>query len=122
MVSSLTSSLYGYAGPKKTEEAQMAKRINRAIELLEADQALYYDGPHTGHALGELKHLVVLAQHVANHPLHAARLGVVQDMASAISPQLSSTTPTMSWARRCSPMKRPETSATRSGPSPRAIG
>ena len=28
-----------------------AKRINRAIELLEADQALYYDGPHTGHVL-----------------------------------------------------------------------
>jgi 4-hydroxy-2-oxoheptanedioate aldolase len=29
----------------------MAKRINRAIELLEAGQALYYDGPHTGHVL-----------------------------------------------------------------------
>ena len=29
----------------------MAKRINRAIELLEADQAIYYDGPHTGHVL-----------------------------------------------------------------------
>src|SRR5258707_2035411 len=29
----------------------MAKRINRAIELLAADQALYYDGPHTGHVL-----------------------------------------------------------------------
>ena len=29
----------------------MANRINRAIELLEADQALYYDGPHTGHVL-----------------------------------------------------------------------
>jgi len=27
------------------------KRINRAIELLEAGQALYYDGPHTGHVL-----------------------------------------------------------------------
>ncbi|HTR84061.1 MAG TPA: aldolase/citrate lyase family protein [Reyranella sp.] len=27
------------------------KRINRAIELLEADHALYYDGPHTGHVL-----------------------------------------------------------------------
>src|SRR5918994_2124516 len=33
------------------EETDMAKRINRAIELLEADQALYYDGPHTGHVL-----------------------------------------------------------------------
>jgi 4-hydroxy-2-oxoheptanedioate aldolase len=29
----------------------MAKRINRAIELLEQDQAIYYDGPHTGHVL-----------------------------------------------------------------------
>jgi len=29
----------------------MAQRINRAIELLESDQALYYDGPHTGHVL-----------------------------------------------------------------------
>jgi 4-hydroxy-2-oxoheptanedioate aldolase len=25
--------------------------MNRAIELLEADQAIYYDGPHTGHVL-----------------------------------------------------------------------
>jgi 4-hydroxy-2-oxoheptanedioate aldolase len=29
----------------------MAKRINRAIELLKAGQAIYYDGPHTGHVL-----------------------------------------------------------------------
>jgi 4-hydroxy-2-oxoheptanedioate aldolase len=29
----------------------MSNRINRAIELLEAGQALYYDGPHTGHVL-----------------------------------------------------------------------
>lgn len=29
----------------------MANRINRAIELLAADQAIYYDGPHTGHVL-----------------------------------------------------------------------
>jgi 4-hydroxy-2-oxoheptanedioate aldolase len=29
----------------------MPKRINRAIELLEADQAIYYDGPHTGDVL-----------------------------------------------------------------------
>jgi len=28
-----------------------AKRINRAIELLEADQAIYYTGAHTGHVL-----------------------------------------------------------------------
>ncbi len=29
----------------------MAGRINRAIELLEADQAIYYDGGHSGHVL-----------------------------------------------------------------------
>ncbi len=29
----------------------MGRRLNRAIELLEADQAIYYDGPHTGHVL-----------------------------------------------------------------------
>ena len=29
----------------------MASRINRAIELLEKDQAIYYDGAHTGHVL-----------------------------------------------------------------------
>ena len=29
----------------------MAKRINRAIELLEHDQTVYYDGGHTGHVL-----------------------------------------------------------------------
>ena len=29
----------------------MTKRINRAIELLETGQAIYYDGPHTGHVL-----------------------------------------------------------------------
>ena len=29
----------------------MAKRINRAIELLETGHAIYYDGPHTGHVL-----------------------------------------------------------------------
>jgi 4-hydroxy-2-oxoheptanedioate aldolase len=29
----------------------MANRINRAIELLEQDQAIYYDGPHSGHVL-----------------------------------------------------------------------
>ncbi|HET6928141.1 MAG TPA: hypothetical protein VFI48_14920, partial [Hyphomicrobiaceae bacterium] len=27
------------------------KRINRAIELLEQDQAVYYTGAHTGHVL-----------------------------------------------------------------------
>jgi 4-hydroxy-2-oxoheptanedioate aldolase len=29
----------------------MASRINRAVELLEQDQAIYYDGPHSGHVL-----------------------------------------------------------------------
>lgn len=29
----------------------MANRVNRAIQLLEMDQAIYYDGPHTGHVL-----------------------------------------------------------------------
>ena len=29
----------------------MAKRINKAIELLEQDQTVYYDGGHTGHVL-----------------------------------------------------------------------
>jgi 4-hydroxy-2-oxoheptanedioate aldolase len=31
----------------------MAKRINRCIALLEQDQAIYYDGPHSGHVLSE---------------------------------------------------------------------
>ena len=29
----------------------MGKRINRCIELLEQDVAIYYDGPHSGHVL-----------------------------------------------------------------------
>src|SRR6201995_249245 len=29
----------------------MAARINRCIELLEQDIAIYYDGPHSGHVL-----------------------------------------------------------------------
>jgi 2-keto-3-deoxy-L-rhamnonate aldolase RhmA len=29
----------------------MGQRINRCIELLEQDQAIYYDGPHSGHVL-----------------------------------------------------------------------
>lgn len=29
----------------------MAQRINRAIELLAQNQAIYYDGPHSGHVL-----------------------------------------------------------------------
>jgi len=29
----------------------LANRINRAIELLQQDQAIYYDGAHSGHVL-----------------------------------------------------------------------
>ena len=29
----------------------MAHRVNRAIELLEQGQAIYYDGQHSGHVL-----------------------------------------------------------------------
>ena len=29
----------------------MGKRISRCVELLEQDQAIYYDGPHSGHVL-----------------------------------------------------------------------
>src|SRR5580698_6590719 len=29
----------------------MANRLNRAIELLAQDQAIYYEGPHSGHVL-----------------------------------------------------------------------
>src|SRR4051795_4081607 len=38
-------------GNKKREAFQMANRINRAIELLEQGQAIYYDGAHSGHVL-----------------------------------------------------------------------
>ena len=36
---------------QKLAEDFMAKRISRCVELLEQDQAIYYDGPHTGHVL-----------------------------------------------------------------------
>ena len=36
----------------------MHKRINRCIELLEQDQAIYYDGPHSGHVLTHAQGLV----------------------------------------------------------------
>ena len=29
----------------------MGKRISRCVELLEQDQPIYYDGPHSGHVL-----------------------------------------------------------------------
>jgi 2-keto-3-deoxy-L-rhamnonate aldolase RhmA len=38
-------------GNKRREAFQMASRINRAIELLEQGQAIYYDGAHSGHVL-----------------------------------------------------------------------
>src|ERR687884_201010 len=34
-----------------TKEERVAERINRAIELLAADQPIYYTGGHTGHVL-----------------------------------------------------------------------
>ena len=34
----------------------MASRINRAIELLAQDQAIYYLGAHTGHVEGAVLH------------------------------------------------------------------
>src|SRR4051812_38080422 len=33
------------------EETLMGTRINRCVELLEQDQAIYYDGAHSGHVL-----------------------------------------------------------------------
>jgi 4-hydroxy-2-oxoheptanedioate aldolase len=36
---------------RNRQGAFMDKRINRCIELLEQDQAIYYDGPHSGHVL-----------------------------------------------------------------------
>jgi 4-hydroxy-2-oxoheptanedioate aldolase len=37
--------------PAAREEAIVASRINRALELLAADQAIYYVGGHSGHVL-----------------------------------------------------------------------
>ena len=49
---SLSPEFTVYAAPQEeNEESAMGRRLNRAIELLEADQAIYYDGPHTGHVL-----------------------------------------------------------------------
>src|SRR5881394_1823902 len=45
------AAFYGLSLEEGNEETCMANRINRANELLEADQAIYYDGPHTGHVL-----------------------------------------------------------------------
>src|SRR5438445_9020063 len=42
------------ASPRHSRNRQagaMRKRINRCVELLEQDQAIYYDGPHSGHVL-----------------------------------------------------------------------
>jgi 2-keto-3-deoxy-L-rhamnonate aldolase RhmA len=38
-------------GPQIKPEETMGKRVNRCVELLEQDQAIYYDGPHSGHVL-----------------------------------------------------------------------
>src|SRR5947208_2674254 len=37
--------------PKNGRRTPMGKRINRCVELLEQDQAIYYDGAHSGHVL-----------------------------------------------------------------------
>src|SRR5262249_60777057 len=37
--------------PNREDDASMASRVNRAIELLAEDQAIYYVGQHTGHDL-----------------------------------------------------------------------
>ena len=37
--------------PAAREEAIVASRINRALELLAQDQAIYYVGGHSGHVL-----------------------------------------------------------------------
>ena len=36
----------------------MGKRISRCVELLEQDQAIYYDGPHSGHVLTHAQGLI----------------------------------------------------------------
>src|SRR6202051_1309698 len=36
---------------KLSEQTRMGKRISRCVELLKQDQAIYYDGPHSGHVL-----------------------------------------------------------------------
>jgi hypothetical protein len=40
-----------HTDPAGTGGRKVASRINRAIELLEQNQAIYYDGPHSGHLL-----------------------------------------------------------------------
>src|SRR5262249_57317354 len=37
--------------PEQKEKPVVASRINRAIELLSQDQAIYYVGAHSGHVL-----------------------------------------------------------------------
>src|SRR4051812_26348220 len=38
-------------GRQEEENVRMATRVNRAIELLQQGQAIYYDGAHSGHVL-----------------------------------------------------------------------
>src|ERR1700743_2409644 len=38
-------------GRRSNRKKVMATRTNPCIELLEQDQAIYYDGPHSGHVL-----------------------------------------------------------------------
>ena len=49
----------------------MGKRINRCVELLGQDQAIYYDGPHSGHVLTHAQgrtDMLRLLQHVGFVP------------------------------------------------------
>src|SRR5216117_3239370 len=44
--------MIAFPGHSRNRQAgAMGKRISRCIELLEQDQAIYYDGPHSGHVL-----------------------------------------------------------------------
>src|SRR5664279_122794 len=40
-----------HAARREKGASTMTNRINRAIQLLGQDQAIYYDGPHSGHVL-----------------------------------------------------------------------
>src|SRR5215831_3597686 len=40
---------------KPSKQTFMGKRLSRCVELLEQDQAIYYDGTHSGHVLTHAK-------------------------------------------------------------------
>src|SRR5690242_8387454 len=47
----LSAAPHTESAPRSVKGTGMADRINRAIELLSHGQAIYYDGPHSGHVL-----------------------------------------------------------------------